>query len=91
MEELTQGKRWTHHTATVPVTEEKLAQIRKEIEDQEVIIQGYQQVHHTELCSNQFQKENCLMDATFLLKTVILLSKKWVQFRCEGQTCTAFF
>nr|XP_021139659.1 centrosomal protein of 162 kDa isoform X3 [Columba livia] len=43
MEELTQGKRWTHHTATVPVTEEKLAQIRKEIEDQEVIIQGYQQ------------------------------------------------
>ncbi|KAM6138285.1 centrosomal protein of 162 kDa [Phoenicopterus ruber ruber] len=43
MEELTQEKRWTHHTATVPVTEEKLAQIQKEIEDQEVIIQGYQQ------------------------------------------------
>ncbi|KFP99884.1 hypothetical protein N329_04449, partial [Haliaeetus albicilla] len=43
MEELSQEKRWTHHTATIPVTEEKLAQIRKEIEDQEVIIQGYQQ------------------------------------------------
>ncbi|KAM6272484.1 centrosomal protein of 162 kDa isoform 3-T7 [Spheniscus humboldti] len=43
MEELTQEKRWTHHTATIPVTEEKLAQIQKEIEDQEVIIQGYQQ------------------------------------------------
>ncbi|KAM6406696.1 centrosomal protein of 162 kDa isoform 2-T2 [Pluvialis apricaria] len=43
MEELTQDKRWTHHTATIPVTEEKLAQIQKEIEDQEVIIQGYQQ------------------------------------------------
>ncbi|XP_009885777.1 PREDICTED: centrosomal protein of 162 kDa [Charadrius vociferus] len=43
MEELTQEKRRTHHTATVPVTEEKLAQIQKEIEDQEVIIQGYQQ------------------------------------------------
>ncbi|NXQ87940.1 CE162 protein, partial [Nyctibius grandis] len=43
MEELTKEKRWTHHTATVPVTEEKLAQIQKEIEDQEVIIQGYQQ------------------------------------------------
>ncbi|NWU57041.1 CE162 protein, partial [Dromas ardeola] len=43
MEELTQEKRWIHHTATVPVTEEKLAQIKKEIEDQEVIIQGYQQ------------------------------------------------
>ncbi|NXO67905.1 CE162 protein, partial [Phainopepla nitens] len=42
MEEMTQEKRWTH-AATVPVTEEKLAQIQKEIEDQEVIIQGYQQ------------------------------------------------
>ncbi|NXK58857.1 CE162 protein, partial [Sylvietta virens] len=42
MEEITQEKRWTH-AATVPVTEEKLAQIQKEIEDQEVIIQGYQQ------------------------------------------------
>ncbi|XP_009874715.1 PREDICTED: centrosomal protein of 162 kDa [Apaloderma vittatum] len=43
MEELTKEKRWTHHTAVVPVTEEKLAQIQKEIDDQEVIIQGYQQ------------------------------------------------
>lgn len=43
MEEVTQEKRWTH-AATIPVTEEKLAQIQKEIEDQEVIIQGYQQV-----------------------------------------------
>ncbi|NWW67998.1 CE162 protein, partial [Ifrita kowaldi] len=43
MEEMAQEKRWTHHAATIPVSEEKLAQIRKEIEDQEVIIQGYQQ------------------------------------------------
>ncbi|NXI50819.1 CE162 protein, partial [Chloroceryle aenea] len=43
MEELTKEKRWTHDTAEIPVTEEKLAQVRKEIEDQEVIIQGYQQ------------------------------------------------
>ncbi|NWR53948.1 CE162 protein, partial [Bucorvus abyssinicus] len=43
MEELTKEKRWTHQTAAIPVTEEKLAQIQKEIEDQEVIIQGYQQ------------------------------------------------
>ncbi|NXU55754.1 CE162 protein, partial [Turnix velox] len=43
MEEQSQEKRWIHYTATVPVTEEKLAQIKKEIEDQEVIIQGYQQ------------------------------------------------
>lgn len=43
MEEMAQEKRWTHHTA-IPITEEKLAQIQKEIEDQEVIIQGYQQV-----------------------------------------------
>ncbi|NWY38479.1 CE162 protein, partial [Sylvia atricapilla] len=42
MEEMTQEKRWTH-AAAIPVTEEKLAQIQKEIEDQEVIIQGYQQ------------------------------------------------
>ncbi|NWX12958.1 CE162 protein, partial [Aegotheles bennettii] len=43
MEELTKENRWTHHTETVPVTAEKMAQIQKEIEDQEVIIQGYQQ------------------------------------------------
>ncbi|NXC62270.1 CE162 protein, partial [Aleadryas rufinucha] len=43
MEEMAQEKRWTHHAATIPVSEEKLAQIQKEIEDQEVIIQGYQQ------------------------------------------------
>ncbi|NXC01673.1 CE162 protein, partial [Orthonyx spaldingii] len=43
MEEMTQEKRWTHRVATIPITEEKLAQIQKEIEDQEVIIQGYQQ------------------------------------------------
>ncbi|NXT72352.1 CE162 protein, partial [Chaetops frenatus] len=43
MEEMAQEKRWTHHAATNPVTEEKLAQIRKEVEHQEVIIQGYQQ------------------------------------------------
>uniref|UniRef100_A0A8C6JCG4 Centrosomal protein of 162 kDa n=2 Tax=Melopsittacus undulatus TaxID=13146 RepID=A0A8C6JCG4_MELUD len=43
MEEMIQEKRWTCRTATVPVTEEKLAQIQKEIADQEVIIQGYQQ------------------------------------------------
>ncbi|XP_068040076.1 centrosomal protein of 162 kDa isoform X2 [Anomalospiza imberbis] len=42
MEEITQEKRWTH-AATIPITEEKLAQIQKEIKDQEVIIQGYQQ------------------------------------------------
>ncbi|XP_005044089.1 PREDICTED: centrosomal protein of 162 kDa isoform X1 [Ficedula albicollis] len=42
MEETAQEKRWSHST-TIPVTEEKLAQIQKEIEDQEVIIQGYQQ------------------------------------------------
>ncbi|NXY83669.1 CE162 protein, partial [Alcedo cyanopectus] len=43
MEEMTKDKRWTHHTAAVPVTEEKLAQVQKEIADQEVLIQGYQQ------------------------------------------------
>ncbi|XP_048152649.1 centrosomal protein of 162 kDa isoform X2 [Corvus hawaiiensis] len=43
MEEMAKEKRWTYHAATVPVSEEKLAQIQEEIEDQEVIIQGYQQ------------------------------------------------
>ncbi|XP_075270538.1 centrosomal protein of 162 kDa isoform X1 [Opisthocomus hoazin] len=42
MEELTKEKRWACHTA-IPVTEDKLTQIQKEIEDQEVLIQGYQQ------------------------------------------------
>ncbi|XP_015714422.1 centrosomal protein of 162 kDa isoform X1 [Coturnix japonica] len=43
MEELSKEKRWIHQTGTVSVPEEKLAQIQKEMEDQEVIIQGYQQ------------------------------------------------
>ncbi|NWU91805.1 CE162 protein, partial [Upupa epops] len=43
MEEQATQKRWAHCIAAVPVSEEKLAQIQKEIEDQEVIIQGYQQ------------------------------------------------
>ncbi|NWS86181.1 CE162 protein, partial [Toxostoma redivivum] len=42
MEEMAQEKKWTH-AGTIPVTEEKLAQIQKEIDAQEVIIQGYQQ------------------------------------------------
>ncbi|NXQ56681.1 CE162 protein, partial [Anthoscopus minutus] len=42
MEEMTQEKRSTN-AAAIPITEEKLAQIQKEIEDQELIIQGYQQ------------------------------------------------
>lgn len=92
MEEITQEKRWTH-AATIPITEEKLAQIQKEIEDQEVIIQGYQQVTPQIMLNCvpvQFQKQNCLMITTFLLKTGILFSKKWVGFGCEGQTYCRF-
>ncbi|XP_064025539.1 centrosomal protein of 162 kDa isoform X2 [Pogoniulus pusillus] len=43
MEELTKEQKWAHQTAAAPATEKKLAQIQKEVEDQEVIIQGYQQ------------------------------------------------
>nr|XP_009482317.1 PREDICTED: centrosomal protein of 162 kDa [Pelecanus crispus] len=83
MEE-TQEKRWTHHTATVPVTEEKLAQIKKEIEDQEVIIQGYQQenerlykqmkelqIQNKKNEERMFKENQCLMSELILLREKI--------------------
>ncbi|XP_009473884.1 PREDICTED: centrosomal protein of 162 kDa [Nipponia nippon] len=84
MEELTQEKRWTHHTATVPVTEEKLAQIQKEIEDQEVIIQGYQQenerlykqmkelqIQNKKNEERMFKENQCLMSELIALREKI--------------------
>ncbi|XP_074007116.1 centrosomal protein of 162 kDa [Numenius arquata] len=84
MEELTQEKRWIHHTATVPVTEEKLAQIKKEIEDQEVIIQGYQQenerlykqmkelqVQNKKNEERMFKENQCLMSELIALREKI--------------------
>ncbi|XP_074752074.1 centrosomal protein of 162 kDa isoform X1 [Athene noctua] len=84
MEELTQEKRWTHHTATIPVTEEKLAQIQKEIEDQEVIIQGYQQeneklykqmkelqIQNKKNEEQMFKENQCLMSELVVLREKI--------------------
>ncbi|XP_074718080.1 centrosomal protein of 162 kDa isoform X2 [Strix uralensis] len=84
MEELTQEKRWTHHTATIPVTEEKLAQIQKEIEDQEVIIQGYQQeneklykqmkelqIQNKKNEEQMFKENQCLMSELIVLREKI--------------------
>ncbi|XP_072711494.1 centrosomal protein of 162 kDa [Ciconia boyciana] len=84
MEELTQEKRWTHHMATVPVTEEKLAQIQKEIEDQEVIIQGYQQenerlykqmkelqIQNKKNEERMFKENQCLMSELIALREKI--------------------
>ncbi|KFW05413.1 hypothetical protein N326_01723, partial [Eurypyga helias] len=84
MEELTKEKRWTHRTATVPVTEEKLAEIQKEIEDQEVIIQGYQQENerlYKQMKELQIQNKNneermfkenqCLMSELIALREKI--------------------
>ncbi|CAM9956439.1 unnamed protein product [Bubo scandiacus] len=84
MEELTQEKRWTDHTATIPVTEEKLAQIQKEIEDQEVIIQGYQQeneklykqmkelqIQNKKNEEQMFKENQCLMSELIVLREKI--------------------
>ncbi|KFO79052.1 hypothetical protein N303_02342, partial [Cuculus canorus] len=84
MEELTKEKSWTHHTATVPVTEEKLAQIKKEIEDQEVIIQGYQQenerlykkmkelqIENKKNEERMFKENQCLMSELIALREKI--------------------
>ncbi|NXA35572.1 CE162 protein, partial [Eudromia elegans] len=81
MEELAKGKRWMHDTATVPITEEKLAQIRKEIEDQEVIIQGYQQeneklykqmkelqIQNKKNEEQMFKENQCLMSELIALR-----------------------
>ncbi|NXS55851.1 CE162 protein, partial [Brachypteracias leptosomus] len=84
MEELTKEKRWTHHTAGVPVTEEKLAQVRKEIENQEVIIQGYQQenerlykqmkelqVQNKKNEERMFKENQCLMSELIAIREKI--------------------
>ncbi|XP_042749024.1 centrosomal protein of 162 kDa isoform X3 [Lagopus leucura] len=84
VEELSKEKRWIHHTATVPVSEEKLSQIRKEMEDQEVIIQGYQQENErlykqmkelqiqNKKNEEQMYKENqCLMSELITLREKI--------------------
>ncbi|NXT81844.1 CE162 protein, partial [Zapornia atra] len=81
MEELTQEKRWTHHAATGPIAEEKLAQIQKEIEDQEMIIQGYQQenerlykqmkelqVQNKKNEERMFKENQCLMSELIALR-----------------------
>ncbi|XP_025976905.2 centrosomal protein of 162 kDa isoform X4 [Dromaius novaehollandiae] len=81
MEELTKGKRWIHDTATVPITEEKLTQIKKEIEDQEVIIQGYQQeneklykqmkelqIQNKKNEEQMFKENQCLMSELIALR-----------------------
>ncbi|NXV92569.1 CE162 protein, partial [Calonectris borealis] len=84
MEELSEEKRWTHHMATIPVTEEKLAQIQKEIEDQEVIIQGYQQenerlykqmkelqIQNKKNEERMFKENQCLMSELIALREKI--------------------
>ncbi|NXJ15078.1 CE162 protein, partial [Odontophorus gujanensis] len=84
MEELSKEKRWIHQTATVPVPEEKLSQIQKEMEDQEVIIQGYQQENErlykqmkelqiqNKKNEEQMYKENqCLMSELIALREKI--------------------
>ncbi|XP_010075520.1 PREDICTED: centrosomal protein of 162 kDa, partial [Pterocles gutturalis] len=84
MEELTKEKRWTHHTAAAPVTEEKLAQIQKEIDDQEVIIQGYQQeneklykqmkelqIQNKKKEEEMFKENQCLMSELIALREKI--------------------
>ncbi|NWI20108.1 CE162 protein, partial [Crypturellus soui] len=81
MEELAKGRRWIHDTATVPVTEEKLTQIKKEIEDQEVIIQGYQQeneklykqmkelqIQNKKNEEQMFKENQCLMSELIALR-----------------------
>ncbi|XP_012579738.1 PREDICTED: centrosomal protein of 162 kDa isoform X1 [Condylura cristata] len=42
-EETNKKQRWLHFETNDPVTEEKLKQIRKEIQEQETLLQGYQQ------------------------------------------------
>ncbi|NXL50727.1 CE162 protein, partial [Podilymbus podiceps] len=92
MEELTQEKRWTHHTATIPVTEEKLAQIEKEIEDQEVIIQGYQQENERlykqmkELqIENKKNEERMFKENQHLMSELIALREKVEKTNIQSQ------
>ncbi|NWX53980.1 CE162 protein, partial [Promerops cafer] len=93
MEEMTQEKRWTH-AATIPVTEEKLAQIQKEIEDQEVIIQGYQQenerlykqtkelqIQNKKNEERMFKENQCLKSEILHLREQIEKTNKQSQIR----------
>ncbi|XP_075603737.1 centrosomal protein of 162 kDa isoform X2 [Balearica regulorum gibbericeps] len=92
MEELTQEKRWTHHTATVPVTEEKLAEIQKEIKDQEIIIQGYQQENEKlykqmkELqIQNKKNEEQMFKENQCLVSELIALREKIAKTNIQSQ------
>ncbi|XP_037246904.1 centrosomal protein of 162 kDa isoform X2 [Falco rusticolus] len=92
MEELTQEKGWTHHTAIAPVTEEKLAQIQKEIEDQEVIIQGYQQENERlykqmkELqIQNKKNEERMFKENQCLMSELVALREKIEKINTQSQ------
>ncbi|NXW55581.1 CE162 protein, partial [Eurystomus gularis] len=84
MEELTKEKRWTCNMAAIPVTEEKLTQVQKEIEDQEVIIQGYQrenerlykqmkelQIQNKKNEEQMFKENQCLMSELIAIREKI--------------------
>ncbi|NXP56355.1 CE162 protein, partial [Heliornis fulica] len=92
MEELTREKRWAHHAATVPVAEEKLAQIQKEIEDQEIIIQGYQQENEKlykqmkELqMQNKKNEERMFKENQCLMSELITLREKVEKTNIQSQ------
>ncbi|XP_008935190.1 PREDICTED: centrosomal protein of 162 kDa, partial [Merops nubicus] len=84
MEELAKEKKWSHHIAAIPGTEEKLAQVQKEIADQEVIIQGYQQenerlykqmkelqIQNKKTEEQMFKENQCLMSELIAIREKI--------------------
>ncbi|OXB61226.1 hypothetical protein ASZ78_003789 [Callipepla squamata] len=92
MEELSKEKRWIHQTGTVPVPEEKLSQIQKEMEDQEVIIQGYQQENERlykqmkELqIQNKKNEEQMYKENQCLMSELIALREKIARTNIQSQ------
>uniref|UniRef100_A0A7M4G221 Centrosomal protein of 162 kDa n=1 Tax=Crocodylus porosus TaxID=8502 RepID=A0A7M4G221_CROPO len=92
VEELNKGKKWFQPEMTDPITEEKLKEIQKEIQDQETLLQGYQQenerlykqVKELQL-QNKKNEERKFKENQYLMSELASLREKMAQNNFQSQ------
>ncbi|XP_019352401.1 centrosomal protein of 162 kDa isoform X1 [Alligator mississippiensis] len=92
VEELNKGKKWFQPEMTDPITEEKLKEIQKEIQDQETLLQGYQQenerlykqVKELQL-QNKKNEERMFKENQYLMSELASLREKMDQNNFQSQ------
>ncbi|XP_019375942.1 PREDICTED: centrosomal protein of 162 kDa isoform X2 [Gavialis gangeticus] len=92
VEELNKGKKWFQLEMTDPITEEKLKEIQKEIQDQETLLQGYQQenerlykqVKELQL-QNKKNEERKFKENQYLMSELASLREKMDQNNFQSQ------